>query len=140
MAASKLTVRLLGQTEAVPTIVFSIAACAAVGAGAMCTVLPGQWVMPRSAGVWGLLGAAGGLACVVQLLATMALKLSRATPVVLVSYISREHPGQPGQPGGPWGAGKLAGWDAWAGWQVMQQRAKSLALVLCGCAQRSAWR
>lgn len=95
VAASKLTVRLLGQTEPVPTIIFSIAACAAVGAATMCVALPGQWVLPRSAGVWALLGAAGGLACVVQLLATLALKLSRATPVVLVSYISCEcpHPG-----------------------------------------------
>ncbi|KAL4431066.1 hypothetical protein ABPG75_006322 [Micractinium tetrahymenae] len=88
VAASKLTVRLLGQTEPVPTIVFSIAACSAAGAALMCAALPGQWVLPRSPGVWAMLGAAGGLACVVQLLATWALKLSRATPVVLVSYIS----------------------------------------------------
>lgn len=92
MAASKMSVRLLGQTEAVPTIVFSIAACSAAGAAAMCAVLPGQWVLPRSPGVWAVLVAAGGLACAVQLLATLALKLSRATPVVLVSYISCEAP------------------------------------------------
>jgi drug/metabolite transporter (DMT)-like permease len=90
LAAAKLTVRSLGSTEPVASIVFSMAAVSVAMSAAMCVLLPHHWMVPRSPAIWALLGAAGLLACGVQLAATLALKLSRATPVVLVSYVTGE--------------------------------------------------
>jgi len=77
----------------VASIIFAMAGVSTVGSTLFCALLPHHFVVPRSAAAWGLLLAAGLLGCAVQLLATTALKLSKAAPVISMSYFS-----------GKWGA------------------------------------
>ena len=86
-AGAKLCVRSL-RTEAVSSVVFSMALVSTLGSGALCALLPRHFVVPPTAGVWALLLAAGLLACGVQFLATLSLKLSKATPAVAMSYFA----------------------------------------------------
>lgn len=85
-AAAKLCIRALGSTEPVASIIFAMAGVSTVGSTLFCALLPGHFVVPRSAAAWGLLLAAGLLGCGVQLLATTALKLSKAAPTIAMSY------------------------------------------------------
>jgi hypothetical protein len=86
-AGAKLCVRSL-RTEAVSSVVFSMAVVSTLGSAALCALLPHHFVVPPSAGIWALLLAAGLLACGVQFLATLSLKLSKATPAVAMSYFA----------------------------------------------------
>ncbi|PSC73933.1 Solute carrier family 35 member G1 isoform A [Micractinium conductrix] len=88
VAANKLVVRSLGGTEPVPSIMMSMAGVSVAVSASLCALLPNHWVLPRGADTWALLGGAGLTACGVQLAATTALKLSRAVPVVMVSYLT----------------------------------------------------
>ena len=85
-AAAKLCIRSLGATEPVATIIFAMAAVSTLGSAVLCALLPHHLVVPPSAAAWALLLAAGLLGCGVQLLATTALKLSRAAPTIAMSY------------------------------------------------------
>ena len=64
-----------------------MAGVSTAGAALACALVPGQWAWPRSGGAWGALAAVGALGCGVQWLATTALKLSRAAPVIAMSYL-----------------------------------------------------
>lgn len=68
-------------------IILSMAGVSTAGSALACALLPGQWAWPRSAAAWGLLAACGALGCGVQWLATTALRLSRAAPVIAMSYV-----------------------------------------------------
>lgn len=85
-AAAKLCIRSLGSSEPVASIIFAMAGVSTIGSALFCAVLPSHFVVPRSAAAWGLLLAAGLLGCGVQLLATTALKLSKAAPTIAMSY------------------------------------------------------
>ena len=85
-AAAKLCIRALGSTEPVASIIFAMAGVSTLGSTLFCALLPGHFVVPRSAAARGLLLAAGLLGCGVQLLATTALKLSKAAPTIAMSY------------------------------------------------------
>jgi len=87
-AAAKLTIRALGSTEPVASIIFAMAAVSTVGSTVLCALLPRHFVVPRSAAAWGLLLGAGLMGCGVQLLATTALKLSKAAPTIAMSYMA----------------------------------------------------
>ncbi|EFN56059.1 hypothetical protein CHLNCDRAFT_145530 [Chlorella variabilis] len=88
MASAKFCVRILGRSEPVSSIMFSMAALSVAGSAALACLVPGQaLVAPRSAAAWGALAAAGLLACCVQTTATWALKLSKATPTTMMSFL-----------------------------------------------------
>ena len=87
-AAAKLCIRSLGSTEPVASIIFAMAAVSSAGSALFCALLPRHFVLPRTAAAWGLLVAAGLLGCCVQLLATTALKLSKAAPTIAMSYFA----------------------------------------------------
>lgn len=82
----------LHSTPALPLPIptHSMAAVSSVGSVLACAILPHHWAMPHSAAAWALLAAVGLLGCGVQLLATTALKLSRAAPVIAMSYLGGE--------------------------------------------------
>lgn len=85
-AAAKLCIRSLNSSEPVASIIFAMAGVSSLGSAAACALLPHHFVLPRSAAMWGVLGAAGVLGCAVQLLVTTALKLAKAAPVLAMSY------------------------------------------------------
>jgi len=87
-AGAKLTIRTLGFTEPVAFIIFVNAAVSTVGSTALCALLPQHFVVPRSAAAWWLLPGTGLMGCGVQLLSTMALKLSKAAPTIAMSYMA----------------------------------------------------
>lgn len=86
LSAAKLCVRSLNSSESVAAIVFVMAAVSTAGAAALCAALPHHWRAPPSALAWALLLSTGVMACGVQWLATIALKLCRAAPVVAMSF------------------------------------------------------
>lgn len=114
-AAAKLCIRSLGSTEPVASIIFAMAAVSSAGSALFCTLLPRHFVVPRTASAWGLLVAAGLLGCCVQLLATTALKLSRAAPVIAMSYFA----GALRVPQGASAWAELWGWMQGARMQVL---------------------
>lgn len=81
-ASAKLCIRSLNSSEPVASIILSMAAVSCVGSALFCLLLPHHFVVPHTASAWGLLLAAGLLGCCVQLLATTALRLSKAAPTI----------------------------------------------------------
>jgi drug/metabolite transporter (DMT)-like permease len=91
MASARLCVRSLGKSEPTGSIMLSMAMLSTLGSAGLSFALPGQaLVKPPSAAAWGLLAACGVLACGVQSMATMALKLSKATPTAMMNYLGGE--------------------------------------------------
>ncbi len=65
-AAAKLTIRALGSTEPVASIILSMAVVSTAGSAALCVLLPGQLAAPRGAAAWALLGSTGLIGLGVQ--------------------------------------------------------------------------
>ncbi|KAL4425097.1 hypothetical protein ABPG77_010411 [Micractinium sp. CCAP 211/92] len=87
-AAAKLTIRALGSTEPVASIILSMAVVSTACSAALCVLLPGQLAAPRGAAAWALLGSTGLIGLGVQVLNTQALKLSKAAPTIAMSYFA----------------------------------------------------